>query len=130
MSYLRLDGSVEATRRFQVVRAFNADPTVEVLLLTTAVGGLGLNLTAADVVIFLEHDWNPQRDLQARERTPPPPPFPLRTRRMLHANLTCAGVARRAGCVKGSREGGGGDGCGGGPRRRWTARTVWARRAA
>ena len=34
------------------------------MLLTTAVGGLGLNLTAADTVIFLEHDWNPMNDLQ------------------------------------------------------------------
>lgn len=28
------------------------------------VGGLGLNLTSADTVIFLEHDWNPMKDLQ------------------------------------------------------------------
>ena len=35
------------------------------LLLTTAVGGLGLNLTSADTVVFLEHDWNPMKDLQA-----------------------------------------------------------------
>ncbi len=34
------------------------------MLLTTSVGGLGLNLTAADTVIFLEHDWNPMKDLQ------------------------------------------------------------------
>ena len=40
---------------------------MEVLrLLTTKVGGLGLNLTGADIVIFMEHDWNPQMDLQAR----------------------------------------------------------------
>jgi hypothetical protein len=25
------------------------------------VGGLGLNLTGADVVIFIEHDWNPMK---------------------------------------------------------------------
>ncbi len=31
-------------------------------------GGLGLNLTGADVVIFLEHDWNPTKDLQAMDR--------------------------------------------------------------
>ena len=36
------------------------------MLLTTHVGGLGLNLTAADTVIFLEHDYNPMKDLQAR----------------------------------------------------------------
>ena len=38
------------------------------LLLTTHVGGLGLNLTGADTVIFVEHDWNPSRDLQAMDR--------------------------------------------------------------
>ncbi len=38
------------------------------LLLTTSVGGLGLNLTGADTVIFVEHDWNPQKDLQAMDR--------------------------------------------------------------
>jgi TATA-binding protein-associated factor len=68
VSYLRLDGSVEASKRFDVARRFNADPSVDVLLLTTHVGGLGLNLTSADVVVFLEHDWNPQRDLQAMDR--------------------------------------------------------------
>jgi TATA-binding protein-associated factor len=36
--------------------------------LTTAVGGLGLTLTGADVVIFVEHDWNPMKDLQAMDR--------------------------------------------------------------
>ena len=36
------------------------------MLLTTHVGGLGLNLTAADTVIFLEHDYNPMKDLQVR----------------------------------------------------------------
>ena len=52
--------------RFGLVQRFNADPSIPVMLLTTHVGGLGLNLTAADTVIFLEHDWNPMNDLQAR----------------------------------------------------------------
>lgn len=43
---------------------FNNNPTIDVLLLTTHVGGLGLNLTGADTVIFVEHDWNPMKDLQ------------------------------------------------------------------
>ena len=58
--------SVEARARFGLVQRFNADPSIPVMLLTTHVGGLGLNLTAADTVIFLEHDWNPMNDLQAR----------------------------------------------------------------
>lgn len=43
---------------------FNNDPSIDLLLLTTKVGGLGLNLTGADTVIFIEHDWNPTTDLQ------------------------------------------------------------------
>eukprot|EP01134_Creolimax_fragrantissima_P003326 CFRG3326T1 len=66
--YLRLDGSVEAVNRFAIVSKFNSDPTIDVLLLTTQVGGLGLNLTGADTVVFVEHDWNPMKDLQAMDR--------------------------------------------------------------
>lgn len=68
VSYLRLDGSVPATQRHSVVQRFNKDPSIDVLLLTTQVGGLGLNLTGADTVIFVEHDWNPMKDLQAMDR--------------------------------------------------------------
>ncbi|KAI1180048.1 hypothetical protein F4777DRAFT_358909 [Nemania sp. FL0916] len=68
VSYLRLDGSVEANKRQDIVNTFNKDPSYDCLLLTTSVGGLGLNLTGADTVIFVEHDWNPQRDLQAMDR--------------------------------------------------------------
>ena len=35
-----------------------------ILLMTTRACGLGLNLSAADTVIFIEHDWNPFVDLQ------------------------------------------------------------------
>jgi TATA-binding protein-associated factor len=68
VTYLRLDGSVRNEDRFALVRRFNEDPSIDVLLLTTSVGGLGLNLTGADTVIFLEHDWNPSKDLQAMDR--------------------------------------------------------------
>ncbi|KAF1816473.1 putative TBP associated factor [Eremomyces bilateralis CBS 781.70] len=68
VTYMRLDGSVESSRRQDIVNKFNGDPSYDVLLLTTAVGGLGLNLTGADTVIFVEHDWNPQKDLQAMDR--------------------------------------------------------------
>ncbi|KAG7125769.1 TATA-binding protein-associated factor mot1 like [Verticillium longisporum] len=68
VSFLRLDGGVEANKRQAIVNKFNQDPSYDVLLLTTSVGGLGLNLTGADTVIFVEHDWNPQKDLQAMDR--------------------------------------------------------------
>lgn len=68
VTYLRLDGSVSPANRFAIVEKFNSDPSIDVLLLTTQVGGLGLNLTGADTVIFVEHDWNPMKDLQAMDR--------------------------------------------------------------
>jgi TATA-binding protein-associated factor len=54
--------------RVETVELFNSNSSYKVLLLTTAVGGLGLTLTGADVVIFVEHDWNPMKDLQAMDR--------------------------------------------------------------
>ena len=68
VTFSRLDGSVEASKRQDIVNRFNSDPSIDCLLLTTSVGGLGLNLTGADNVIFVEHDWNPQKDLQAMDR--------------------------------------------------------------
>ncbi|CAD0199538.1 unnamed protein product [Chrysodeixis includens] len=68
VTYLRLDGSVPPHQRHAIVTRFNNDVSIDLLLLTTAVGGLGLNLTGADTVIFVEHDWNPMKDLQAMDR--------------------------------------------------------------
>lgn len=68
VTYLRLDGATAAQKRQEIVNHFNRDPTIDLLLLTTQVGGLGLNLTGADTVIFVEHDWNPMKDLQAMDR--------------------------------------------------------------
>lgn len=68
LSHLRMDGSTDPKKRHDIVQTFNADPRYDVLLLTTAVGGLGLNLTSADTVIFVDHDWNPMKDLQAMDR--------------------------------------------------------------
>lgn len=68
ITFLRLDGSVDRHQRISIVQKFNSDPTIGVMLLTTKVGGLGLNLTSADTVVFLEHDWNPMNDLQAMDR--------------------------------------------------------------
>lgn len=68
VTYMRLDGSIPPGSRHAVVHRFNNDPSIDLLLLTTQVGGLGLNLTGADTVIFVEHDWNPMKDLQAMDR--------------------------------------------------------------
>ena len=68
MTYIRLDGGTEANKRHAIVQTFNSDPSIDCLLLTTHVGGLGLTLTGADTVIFVEHDWNPMKDVQAMDR--------------------------------------------------------------
>ncbi|KAK6463399.1 DNA dependent ATPase [Scheffersomyces coipomensis] len=67
-SYLRMDGSTPIAKRQALVDQFNEDPKLSVFLLTTKVGGLGVNLTGADRVIIFDPDWNPSTDMQARER--------------------------------------------------------------
>lgn len=37
-------------------------------MLSTKAGGLGINLTAARIVIIYDSDWNPQNDVQATAR--------------------------------------------------------------
>lgn len=66
--YLRLDGSVSVDRRFSITKIFNEDPEYKILLLTTGVGGVGLNLSSANVVVMFDHDYNPMNDLQAIDR--------------------------------------------------------------
>ena len=44
------------------------DESLFALLLTTRVGGVGVNLQGADRVLIFDPDWNPMQDLQARER--------------------------------------------------------------
>ena len=51
-----------------MVEEFQKNPTVFAFLLSTRAGGLGVNLTAADTVIFYDNDWNPTIDAQAQDR--------------------------------------------------------------
>ncbi|KAK5733688.1 DNA repair protein rhp26 [Elasticomyces elasticus] len=66
--YRRMDGNTSIKDRQDLVDEFNRDPGLHVFLLTTKVGGLGVNLTGADRVIIYDPDWNPSTDVQARER--------------------------------------------------------------
>ena len=66
--YERLDGSTRAEERFAAVSSFSSTDQAFVFLLSTRAGGVGLNLTMADTVIFVDTDWNPQMDLQAQAR--------------------------------------------------------------
>ena len=67
-NYRRMDGTTPIHTRQGLVDQFNNDPAAHVFLLTTKVGGLGINLTGANRVIIYDPDWNPSTDVQARER--------------------------------------------------------------
>ncbi|KAG6451472.1 hypothetical protein O3G_MSEX007172 [Manduca sexta] len=66
--YMRLDGSSKISARRDMVADFQARTDIFVFLLSTRAGGLGINLTAADTVIFYDSDWNPTVDQQAMDR--------------------------------------------------------------
>lgn len=66
--YLRIDGDTEINSREGLCNQFNTDPTIFCCLLTTKVGGFGLNLTGANRVVILDPDWNPANDNQAVDR--------------------------------------------------------------
>ena len=68
IKYLRMDGATNISSRQSLVNSFNEDDSIDVFLLTTRVGGLGVNLTGADRVLIYDPDWNPSTDMQARER--------------------------------------------------------------
>lgn len=68
VAYLRLDGSTRAEVRQAMVDRFNEDTRITCMILSTRSGGIGLNLTGADTVVFYDSDWNPTMDLQAQDR--------------------------------------------------------------
>ena len=66
--YLRLDGSTSIERRQTLMESFNNDKRIFCFILSTRSGGIGINLTGADTVIFYDSDWNPTMDAQAQDR--------------------------------------------------------------
>ncbi|KAK3054669.1 chromatin remodeling complex Adenosinetriphosphatase [Extremus antarcticus] len=67
--YCRIDGSTAHEDRIAAIDDYNKPGSEKFLfLLTTRAGGLGINLTSADIVVLFDSDWNPQADLQAMDR--------------------------------------------------------------
>ena len=54
--FYRFDGSTDLKIRKDMVHGFQNNNEVFVFLLSTRAGGLGINLTAANVVIFYDND--------------------------------------------------------------------------
>lgn len=68
-NYCRIDGTTAHEDRIAAIDDYNKpDSEKFVFLLTTRAGGLGINLTSADIVVLYDSDWNPQADLQAMDR--------------------------------------------------------------
>ncbi|KAG2230437.1 SNF2 family N-terminal domain-containing protein [Thamnidium elegans] len=66
--YLRLDGATKVEQRQILTEHFNNDKRILCFILSTRSGGLGINLTGADTVIFYDSDWNPSMDKQCQDR--------------------------------------------------------------
>lgn len=66
--HLSMDGSTPIGIRQGLIEQFNKDDGIFVFLLTTRVGGVGINLIGANRIIIYDPDWNPSTDIQARER--------------------------------------------------------------
>ncbi|KAF2676981.1 hypothetical protein K458DRAFT_277155, partial [Lentithecium fluviatile CBS 122367] len=67
--YLRLDGATKVEQRQILTDRFNSDPRILCFILSSRSGGLGINLTGADTVIFYDLDWNPAMDKQCQDRS-------------------------------------------------------------
>jgi SWI/SNF-related matrix-associated actin-dependent regulator 1 of chromatin subfamily A len=68
VEYTRLDGQTRTDERQAIVDEFTENPDITVFLLSTKAGGVGINLTAASVVIIYDQDFNPHNDRQAADR--------------------------------------------------------------
>lgn len=66
--YLRLDGTTKIEQRQILTDRFNNDNRILAFILSSRSGGLGINLTGADTVIFYDLDWNPAMDKQCQDR--------------------------------------------------------------
>jgi SNF2 family DNA or RNA helicase len=64
--FVRLDGSTRD--RQKVVEEFQKDEGIPVFLISLKAGGVGLNLTGADIVIHFDPWWNPAVEAQATDR--------------------------------------------------------------
>ncbi|XP_058679405.1 DNA excision repair protein ERCC-6-like 2 isoform X1 [Ammospiza caudacuta] len=68
LDYRRLDGNTKSEDRIKIVREFNSLQEINLCLVSTMAGGLGLNFVGANVVILFDPTWNPANDLQAIDR--------------------------------------------------------------
>ena len=67
-TYVRIDGRSTMEARAIAVKRFQSEPNVRVALLSISAAGVGLTLTAAQVVVFAECSWDIGGLKQAEDR--------------------------------------------------------------
>lgn len=65
---LRIDGSTSPKARTAAVEAFQRDDGPRVMVANLLAGGVGITLTRASEVVFVELDWTPGNNAQAADR--------------------------------------------------------------
>ncbi|MBN3325248.1 ER6L2 protein, partial [Atractosteus spatula] len=68
IEYRRLDGNTKSVDRVRTVKEFNSTQDINICLVSTMAGGVGLNFVGANVVVLFDPTWNPANDLQAIDR--------------------------------------------------------------
>ncbi len=91
-NYMRLDGDTSVRSRIPLIDEFNQNESIFVFLLTTRVGGIGVNLTGADRVVIFDPDWNPSTDIQVTRKS-----FYLVALARLHALFLLCATERGSG---------------------------------
>lgn len=63
-----INGATSASERVNIAKSFNKNDDVKIVLISLKAGGVGLNLTGADIVIHLDPWWNVAAENQASDR--------------------------------------------------------------
>ena len=69
VGHVKYYGAISDDERQQAVDRFQNDPTVKVFVGNAAAGGLGINLTAGSVVVYLSNSFSLADRLQSEDRT-------------------------------------------------------------
>lgn len=66
--YIRIDGKVSQKQRYESINVFQSNPQIKVAILSITAAGIGLTLTAASIVVFVEMHFTPAIMVQAEDR--------------------------------------------------------------